>query len=75
MRNKRKLRTSDLYYDIYINIYIYIYIDSTNNNVHTRVKDKFNMLMTYLQNVNSVHLNQHTMRRLGRYNRNRYNTY
>ena len=55
MRNKRKLRASDLYYDIYI--------DSTNNNVHTRVKDKLNMLMTYLQNDNSVHMNQHKMRR------------
>ena len=30
MRNKRKLRTSDLYYDIYI--------DSTNTNVHSSVK-------------------------------------
>ena len=68
MRNKRNLRTSDLYYDIYN-------IDSTNNNVHTRVKDKLNMLMTYLQNDNSVHINQHRMRRSDQYNRNCYNTY
>ena len=61
MRNKQKLRTSDLYYDIYI--------DSTINNVHTRVKDKLNMLMTYLSNDNSVHINQHKVRRSDRYNK------
>ena len=65
MRNKRKLRTSDLYYDIYI--------DSTNTNVHSHVKDKLNM--TYLQNDNSVHINQYKVRRSDRYNTNCYNTY